>query len=148
MCASAAAGSMRIMLMPVDAWKTIKQARPCVLQRNKTQFTVHLFAYVFTGSWCGWSESSCVKSFKHKQVFVPIFTAVCSLLTQDDQCQRCCKPLGLQHVVARFPCSGDHFLRCSTQQQLLPAVASKLCTLHYCAQFESDFGWMGYIPGT
>jgi hypothetical protein len=25
MCASAAAGSMRIMLMPVDAWKTIKQ---------------------------------------------------------------------------------------------------------------------------
>ncbi len=109
MCASAAAGSMRIMLMPVDAWKTIKQARPCVLQRNKTQFTVRLFADVFTGSWCGWSESSCVESFEYKQVFVAVFTIVCRILTQDDQCQRWGKSLGLQHVVARFPRSGDRF---------------------------------------
>lgn len=35
MCASAAAGSMRIMLMPVDAWKTIKQV-PSSLRTHET----------------------------------------------------------------------------------------------------------------
>jgi hypothetical protein len=41
MCASAAAGSMRIMLMPVDAWKTIKQVRSLSQQLEMQPMTSH-----------------------------------------------------------------------------------------------------------
>ena len=64
MCASAAAGSMRIMLMPVDAWKTIKQVSFSILYFPSTckqspqlqcphvlPYKHEMLIFVGTGSW-------------------------------------------------------------------------------------------------